>query len=632
SSEVICHVDLELTVSVLEHELMLTWRFNESLFAENSISSLSSSFEELLQCIIKTPEVPYLSFPMSSHTTKGNFNLIENNRDWYEQNLFQQISASWDDRLDNIAIVSPQSELTYLELKSQVNSISQYLLHKGIGCGDVVAVNFLRGPELVVTLMALLNIGCAYVPIDPSLPKRKINYMLTDSGANLMLTNVDLNEYSDLNVTLLKYPNLSDLAKFDKATKPLVEKLQPSVKLAYIIYTSGSTGKPKGVEISQAALANFLFGAIERLSLDHSTNWLALTTVTFDISAFELIAPLVVGGKLHIFSNEKKKESLYVTRYIREQAINVVQATPSGWQLLLNSEPAPANGLLALCGGEALQESLLNELSNYALRGVVHCYGPTEATIWSHMSFASVGQKIAITDPLPNYGYYIVNRNMALQPDGAIGELVLTGASLAEGYRNNPSLTQSNFVACDFANEEASVVYKTGDIVRSNSQGELQFLGRCDNQVKVRGVRIELGEIEHFVNQLQGIRTGVVSVVPVNGVDTLVAYIHLVNSAQSEITTVLLGSEQMSIYKKALNEFLADYMIPEIWLSVDDFQLTVSGKIDRNALPSVDVKNLAGNQYVAPESELEVAIAQMWSSLLGRERVSLTDNFFNLGG
>jgi amino acid adenylation domain-containing protein len=397
----------------------------------------------------------------------------------------------------------------------------------------------------------------------------------------------------------------------------------PSTNLAYTIYTSGSTGRPKGVMIEHRSAVNFLTSMQKEPGFNENDVLLAVTTVSFDIAAMELLLPLITGGMVVMARKDEVVDGHLLLKLIERRGVTTLQATPATWKLLIDAGWRSTPRLRMLCGGEPLPRELANQMLK---RGgeLWNMYGPTETTIWSSVQKIELGSDpVLIGPPIANTQFYIVDRKMQPVPIGVPGELLIGGDGLSRGYLNHADLSAERFVVSPFINSGCRV-YRTGDLARFRSNGAIEFLGRLDFQVKVRGFRVELGEIEQCLIQHEGVHDAVVlSGNDESGDKRLVAYFIPVVGAEISVSGL----------REFLQKKLPAYMIPSFFVEMETFPLTPNGKIDRRSFPEPEESKLeCDTKYVAPQSELELQLAELWRKALKVERIGVDDNFFELGG
>ncbi|SHM91256.1 non-ribosomal peptide synthetase [Actinacidiphila paucisporea] len=462
---------------------------------------------------------------------------------------------------DAVAVSGDAGALTYRELVAAAHRIGHGLRRRGVGSGDVVGLCARRHVELVAGLLGILAAGAAYLPLDPTSPTARLEFIATDAGTKLILGHTEAT--ANLGVPPVELLALDGLAAFaaEPGTPPAATD---PAGLAYVIYTSGSTGRPKGVEVGHAALANLIAAIGELIGSGPADRWLNLTTLSFDISGLELFAPLTTGGRVVIAADAAVREGGALARLIGDAAITHVQATPSSWQLLLDAGWAGAP-ITALCGGEALALPAARRLRPLVDR-LVNVYGPTETTIWSTAAeIPAHPDRVTIGRPVANTTLQVLDARLRPVPVGVPGELFISGAGLARGYRGRPELTAERFVT-DAAGRRC---YRTGDLVRLGADGQLEFLGRSDDQIKLRGHRIELGEIERTLLDAPGVAQAAVTV------------------RDGELAAYLVGAGQLSAVRAHVAARLPRYMVPRDFHWLDQLPRTFNGKLDRAALPGL---------------------------------------------
>ncbi len=508
--------------------------------------------------------------------------------------------------------------LTYGALNERSLSLAGHLAAQGIGPGDIVGVALPRSELLPAALLGILRAGAAYLPLDPDGPADRLSMMLTDANPVCVLTlRTHAARFEPAAVTCLFLDGMTDAF-------PDTSRLPPPdlSRAAYVIYTSGSTGRPKGVEVSHGNLANLLQGMREIIAINASDNWLAVTTITFDIAGLELFLPLIAGGRVVIGTPETIRDPLALGRLIRAEHITIMQATPSLWRTVLANRDVSLSSVHALVGGEALTGDLARRMIMRTHK-VTNLYGPTETTIWSttmHLSLADLDPP-PIGRPIRNTQAYVLDPLLQPVPVGVAGMLFIGGAGVAKGYLNQASLTRDNFIDDIFAGGGGRL-YRTGDQARWREDGTLEYLGRVDQQVKIRGHRIELGEIESHLARHEAVAAVAVSAQPdASGEPVLVAYIAAApDRAPSD-----------AMLRHYLAGRLPDVMIPAVFMMLDELPQTLNGKLDRKSLPAPQQASLE-RPPAMPRSETERRLVEIWQRILHRQDVSIHDNFFALGG
>ncbi|HET8708020.1 MAG TPA: amino acid adenylation domain-containing protein, partial [Pseudomonadales bacterium] len=506
---------------------------------------------------------------------------------------------------------------------ARANRLAHYLLALGVGAETFVGVCHPRTSDMVVAMLAILKAGAAYVPLDPAYPSDRVAYMLSDSHASVVLTHSAVRREMDC----LTHTNERHVISLDESrdklkqypiTRPAVNTHQR--QLSYAIYTSGSTGLPKGVAIEHRSVVAFIAWAGSVFAPEDWNGVAAATSICFDLSVYEIFATLALGGKIVLAEN-----ALAIPQTPAKDEITLINTVPSAIAALERDKQIPANVRIINLAGEALAQSLVEKL--YAVphvQKVYDLYGPSEDTTYSTFVLRRPGAKPSIGKPINNTYAYVLNPYGALCPRGIPGELYLGGDGLARGYWNRPEMTAEKFIADPFSNDPTKRVYRTGDLVRFYPDGNLEYLGRIDHQVKVRGFRIELGEIEACIKTAAGIREALVMTRDdAFGNKQVVAY----------LVASLERNEAVNGVRVALQERLPEYMMPAAFVVMDAFPLTPNGKVDRKALPApAESDFVVTSEFVAPASAAEQAVAEIWSAVLKRKLIGANDSFFELGG
>jgi amino acid adenylation domain-containing protein len=526
----------------------------------------------------------------------------------------------------NAIAVTSERSLTYSELNEKANRLARYLSRRGVKPETLVGIYLNRTEDVLVCVLGILKAGGAYVPIDTAQPPQRVRVILEDGGIPLVLTNKQSSEVPTLSgvqvITLAEALEEHSLDVNNPDTPGLT-----SANLSHVIYTSGSTGKPKGVQICHANVVAFLDWVRTVFTTDELQKAIFSTSLSFDLSVFEMFAPLIVGGRCVVVENALELLNAPVE-------VSLINTVPSAIKVLIEQNAIPPGVRVINLAGEPLPLQVVNDLlSGGKCDKVFNFYGPSEDTTYStYASFSemitgtpSIGRAIAGTR------LYILSPKGSLTPTGNVGELYLAGNGLARGYLNSPELTAEKFISNPFSANDGDRLYKTGDLVRYRPDGALEYIGRADAQVKIRGFRIELGEIQRQLEQIDEVKTAVVLTRERGSLDKyLVAYVELRQADDSGISKDILAEN----LQRRLRTYLPEYMVPAVIVVLKELPLLPNGKIDRRALLALDGEVTTRQEYVAPETQTEKKLVAVWASLLGVEgkRVGVTTSLFDLGG
>lgn len=604
--------NFEMFVNAVEHDggLLLECHYDTNVFRRESAERRLAELDVFTRRVAMDPAAP-----MESVGIVGEAEQLRLLTRW-GRGVERRIPATTVDGLlleraaahpDAIAVSAGDTRLTYRELIEQSARVCAGLEARGVKPGDVVGVMMQRRAELVPVLLGAWRAGCTYLPLDPEHPEARLQMMLEDAAPACVIADED---------GLLK-DAVNWRALIDHPGKARDAVSDPQ-RAAYIIYTSGSTGRPKGVLVPHHGVVNFLEAMRELLEISAGQRFLALTTLSFDIAVLEIWLPLVSGASTEIAGSDTARDAQRLRALLEELRPDLMQATPATWQMLLETGWRGHAGLSVLSGGEALPAALARELLARAGR-VWNVYGPTETTVWSTCHRVRHGEEsVPIGRPIANTRVYVLDRHGLPVPAGVPGELFIGGDGVAIGYHRRAELTAERFLPDPF--NPGGRMYRTGDRVRFREDGTLEYLGRLDFQIKLRGYRIEPGEIETAVEAFPGITRCVVTVHRGAGADDarLVAYYQ----AEEAIDADAL--------REALRARLPAYMVPQHFMQLEEFPLTGSGKVDRKLLPSPLAQ--AARTLRLPETDTEKAVAAIWRELLGVEEIDVADDFFALGG
>jgi amino acid adenylation domain-containing protein len=617
--------DLTLSVEEAEQGFRGSIEYNTDLFNAGTIARMAEYFQTLLKGIAANPEQRLSQLPLLTEGERYQL-LVEwnNTRNDYPRDrcIHHLFEAQVRQTPHATALVFGDRQLTYSELNRQASQLAHYLQTKGVGPEVLVGILLERSVEMVICLLAVLKAGGVYLPLDPTHPKERLEFMLADSRAAVLLTHSRLQSLCHQAQVVCVDTEWEHIITMSQTA--LASAVAPE-NLAYAIYTSGSTGRPKGVQICHQAVVNFLEAMRHEPGLTAKDILLSVTTLSFDIAALESFLPLGVGACLVLASQEMATDATQLMRRLACGDITVMQATPTTWHMLLASGWQGNQRMKILCGGETLSRELAAQLLPRSA-ALWNMYGPTETTIWSSV-YQVTGKEdasIPIGRPIANTEFYLLDEYFQPLPVGIPGRLYIGGAGVARGYLNRPGLSAERFVPHPFSQTAGARLYDTGDLARYREDGSIEYTGRADFQVKVRGFRIEPGEIEAALEQHSQVQRAVAVVrEDVPGDRRIVAYC-VPSSEQKPAVNDLRCHVQ---------EILPEYMVPSVFIILDAMPLTPGGKVDRRALPVPEsARPDLEEAFVVPATQLEKEVAGIWGELLGFGQIGLHDNFLELGG
>ena len=616
-------LDLTLVALELEGVLNIHVEYRTDLFSRERIQKMLEHYLRILSAVCHHPEQPLYALPLFDEQEQSFLlnALNDTAQDHPTSPLVPEKIATWvETQPDAIAVQHGTKRLTYAELDARANRVAARLRAMGVGAESIVAVCLERSPDLVAVLLGVWKAGGAYLPIDPDYPQSRIQLLLNDSAARVVITrsSTELPQVSEGCSIVCLDDSWNAFPETPEAFS--ASGIKPN-DLAYVIYTSGSTGTPKGVAVEHATLLNCMYWSGQAFGFAPGERGAQMASPSFDASVFEIWSPLTFGGTLCVVDDEVRTSPEGLRDWLLASQVNVAVASTVMAEALLDLEwPQECALRILMTAGEALHKyprpGLPFRLSNN--------YGPTENSVATTMGFVPVSdgniqRPPTLGRPIPNVQVYILDKYLKPVPLGARGEIYIGGKSVARGYLTRPELTAERFLPNPFG---PGRIYKSGDLGRYLPDGEIEFLGRVDDQVKLRGYRIELGEIENVLMRHPSVREAAVIVREIRSGDKqLVAYAAL--------------REPDAITSAALREYLRaelpSYMAPSLVMLLDALPVTPNGKVDRRALPAPD-RDALSDAYVAPRTETEIALAAIWSEVMGIERIGLHDNFFDLGG
>jgi surfactin family lipopeptide synthetase A len=603
-------------------DVTIDFDYNINYFDEDSISDVVTHFETLLNDLLANPTQKIKQTNYLTETEKqqlvADFN--ENLLPIPKQNTFlSYFKKQVKNFYKKVAVFDAENEYSYGELDEKSNQIAQYILELTKDSeANCIGVLVERSAELIVLLLGIFKARKAYIPLDPTFPNERLQYIIDHSGLEVLIsdqTNSDLQVPSNEIISTKKI--IAESVNFPTAFIPRVT----APNTAYIIYTSGSTGNPKGVEIQHSSLLNFLLSIKKEPGIATEDTLFSVTTYSFDISILEFFVPLISGATLYVANQHVLATPENIIQTLSAVQPSIVQATPSFYQLLFNAGWSGSKDLKILCGGDALSTSLAEKLLE-TCDALWNMYGPTETTIWSSTKHITKPTEATnIGKPIANTQLYILDNDLQLLPIGALGNIYIGGKGLAAGYYKNQELTNQKFIQNPFGE---GLIYETGDVGYWTTHGEIIFGGRNDNQVKIRGYRIELEDIETKLNALSNVKQAVV--VPKKTTDQeafLVAYI-IPETANFQVETV----------REVLTTQLPSYMIPSFFSTLEAFPLTLNNKVDRKTLIQAKIERATKeNSPKEIKDALQQKLSEFWSETLQFEgAIHSTDNYFTLGG
>lgn len=618
---------LRIVEQIDDNYIEIFLEYRAQLFNDTEMEKLLENLTDIMQQIIKCPDEYIYKISLLSEKEKQLL-LIDFNDTRADYPIEKTIHRIFEEQVertpDKVALVFEDNELSFRKLNQLANQLARSLRMQGVRADQLVGIMAERSFEMIIGMLAVLKAGGAYVPIDPEYPEERIQYMIQDSGVQVLLVQRHLKE----NVTFDGHCILLDDDNSYHENDSNLESIAGPTNLAYVIYTSGTTGKPKGTLIEHKNVVRLLFNSKNLFDFNNTDTWSFFHSFCFDFSVWEMYGALLYGGKLVIVPQLTAKNPEQFLQLLKSQSVTILNQTPTYFYQLLQEEMKDKRAELKLrkiiFGGEALSPSLLKEWKiKYPSTQLINMYGITETTV--HVTFKEITEyeiergKCNIGKPIPTLQTYILDQYQHLQPVGVEGELYVSGAGLARGYINRPDLTAEKFVDNPFVPGEK--MYKTGDLARWLPDGDIEYLGRIDHQVKIRGYRIELGEVEAALLKVESVQEAIV--IAKENEDRI-----------NQLYAYFVGKHTLTVrqLREELSRELPAYMLPSNFVQLDKMPLTPNGKIDRKSLSAIEGRMQTGSEYVAPRTKEEEILVSIWESVLGTEPIGILDNFFDLGG
>ncbi len=624
--------DLDLELEDRPEGIRGRFVYNTDLFDAPTIARTRGHWEMLLRSLVANPDQPIAMLPLLTEPEKKQLSEWNNTQADYPVGkcVHQLVERQVERTPDAIAVQQEKRSLSYRELNQRANQLAHYLRKRGVGPDSPVGICLHSSPDMMVALLAVLKAGAACLALDPKYPQERLAYMVEDSKARVLISDTR-NSAMFPAAEVISLPQ--DWKYIDEENSDNLDIDLSAENLAYVIYTSGSTGKPRGVELTHRGLVNHNTAAVKLYGLTAADYVLQFSSISFDIAVEEIFPAWISGARLVLKTEDMPLAAGDFVRWIRQHRISVLDLPTAYWhemvhQLSESNESLPERLRLVIVGGEKASPVTLAAWKKLAGGRVrwINTYGPTECSViaTAYEPQAEIPSPLPIGRPIANTQIRILNAHMQPQPIGIRGELHIGGKGVARGYLNRPEMTAAKFVNDPFATERGTLLYKTGDVARYLPDGNIEFLGRTDDQVKVRGFRVELGEIEALLAQFHGIDMAVV--VPREdgrGEKTLVAYFVPAKEPAP------IGSE----LREFLQERLPDYMLPSSFVKLDKMPLTPNGKVDKRQLPEPSAADSATIQELtAPKDALESQLVRIWETILGKSPIGVRQSFFDLGG
>lgn len=625
--------DLTLQCTEIDDKLVFEFEYATSLFKDSTIQKFIEYFKTMISNIMLYDGIDIKDIRILPNEDMRNILTDFNNTDVNysdEITVTQLFEKQARNNPHRIAAIFEEDSITYRELDKKVNQLSNHLIKNSVEKGECIAIMAVPSIETIIGILAVLKVGCAYVPIDFNYPQVRKEYIVKNSGTKILLTDSNILEvcrdFEEVNKQL-QIINIGDPSIYLENEKYLNVETSKN-DIAYIIYTSGSTGKPKGVMVKHQGLINYILWAAKNYVRGEQINFPLYTSLSFDLTVTSIFTPLITGNSIIIY--EENNDNSLIKSIFSDKRIGAVKLTPSHFKLIRNSKFENSSIKRVILGGENLSVELANNILSSLGEHVeiYNEYGPTEGTVGCMIHRFSkendIGKDVPIGVPIDNTQIYVLDKYKKPVPEMVVGEIYISGYGVSKGYVSQENITKERFVDNPF--RPGNVMYKTGDLGRINSGRIIDFIGRSDQQVKARGYRIELGEIENHLLDYEGINEAVV--IPAfkynnedKNIEHLIAY--LVSNKEICVSDI----------RKHLASKIPEYMIPSYYIQINAIPLTHNKKVDIDALPKVDrIRPKLQSDYIEPKSTVEKKIAEIWSEVLRKDNIGVNDNFFELGG
>ncbi|MDZ8023828.1 MAG: amino acid adenylation domain-containing protein [Nostoc sp. DedQUE11] len=624
--------DLSLMLEPAAEGWLVALEYNTDLFTPETAQRILTHYQQILIAAVSAPDLSINALPLLTTSERQELLALGSTSEYTKfepTNLVELFIKSARTHSDRIALIaSSDKKLTYQELDQRSNQLAAVLQQKGVTTETRVGIFLERSAELVISLLAVLKAGGTYVPLDPQYPSDRLRFIAEDSGIILLLTTEAL-------VSAIPVVG-TELLVIDKIEFPpnvnFASQIIPN-QAAYIIYTSGSTGEPKGCVVTHNNVVRLMQNTVAWFDFNENDVWTLFHSFAFDFSVWEIWGALVYGGKLVVVPYLESRSPEAFRTLLQQEGVTILNQTPSAFRQLIRADREFADTLALraiIFGGEALElQSLKPWIERYGVRNprLINMYGITETTV--HVTYRPILEEDILQNrgsvigvPIPDLSLYILDDALEPSPFGVSGEIYVGGMGVSRGYLNRTTLTAERFIPDPYSQQPGARLYRTGDLARRLPNGDIEYLGRCDLQVKVRGFRIELGEVEAALAALPQVTEAVVIVHSEAEKDQrLVAYI------------VPNGQTDQNQLRTALKERLPDYMIPAAFMLLDAMPLTAQGKINRKALPTPNWNQATVRRsLIPPQTDAQKVICQVWEQVLGLDSIGIEDNFFDLGG